>query len=89
VDEEHFDIISRLLDGDCHINETLIRHLADRLPANFGTTNIKSFASFLWSMLQHDPQKRKSAAELLYHPFLTEHVSEKGKHDGGMESSGQ
>jgi serine/threonine protein kinase len=61
----------------------------DRLPANFGATSIKTFASFLWPMLQQDPEKRKSAAELLHHPFLTEHVSEKGKNDGGMESSGQ
>ncbi|KAJ0422517.1 kinase-like domain-containing protein [Aspergillus carlsbadensis] len=58
IDEEHLHLISRLLGNDGRLNETFIRHLMDRLPAEFGAANVEAFAS-----------ERRSAARLLDHPF--------------------
>ncbi|KAL3443559.1 serine protein kinase [Aspergillus insuetus] len=87
IDEEHLDLISRLLGDKGDVDETLIHRLRDRRPSDFGTTNTQGLASFLWAMLQQDPQKRGSTAELLHQPFLTQQISENGKHDGEIASS--
>ncbi|KAL4778592.1 serine protein kinase [Aspergillus varians] len=74
IDEEHLGLISQLLGGGGHMNEAFVKHLTDRLPPDFGVGNIQNLASFLWLMLQQEPQKRISTAELLGHPFLTEEI---------------
>lgn len=45
-------------------------YVAERVPADFGTEDVKQLTSFLWSMLRQYRKDRKSAAELLNHPFL-------------------
>ncbi|KAJ5836243.1 hypothetical protein N7447_002269, partial [Penicillium robsamsonii] len=45
-------------------------HVGERLKSDFAAEITEQFASFLWSMLQQDPQSRLSASELLKHPFI-------------------
>lgn len=45
-------------------------YLSERLPPDFGAENIEQLTDFLWLMLQERPRDRKSATELLGHPFL-------------------
>ncbi|KAJ5360053.1 hypothetical protein N7517_009244 [Penicillium concentricum] len=45
-------------------------HVGERLRSDFDAETTGLFASFLWSMLQRDPQSRSSASELLRHPFM-------------------
>ncbi|KZF23983.1 serine protein kinase [Xylona heveae TC161] len=47
-------------------------YLSERLPPDFGAENLTQLTSFLWSMLQRDPQDRKTTTELLNDSFLTE-----------------
>lgn len=74
LDEEHLQLISQLLDGNGHMNETFVKHLTDRLPPDFGAQNIQHLASLLWLMLQQDPTKRTTTAKLLSHPFLVAEI---------------
>ncbi|KAL4733021.1 kinase-like domain-containing protein [Aspergillus similis] len=70
INEEHLGLISQMLNENGQMDEAFVKHLKDRLPPNFGARNIHCLASFLWSMLQQDPQKRMSTAELLSHLFF-------------------
>ncbi|CAG8019640.1 unnamed protein product [Penicillium nalgiovense] len=47
-------------------------YLGERLPPHFGANNADKLSSFLWSMLQQNPQDRSSMSDLLFHPFLSE-----------------
>ncbi|CAG8285764.1 unnamed protein product [Penicillium nalgiovense] len=47
-------------------------YLDERLPPHFGANNADKLSSFLWSMLQQNPQDRSSMSDLLFHPFLSE-----------------
>lgn len=47
-------------------------YLGERLPPDFVADNLEKLSSFLWSMLQHNPQDRITMTNLLFHPFLIE-----------------
>ncbi|KAF9890044.1 hypothetical protein FE257_006724 [Aspergillus nanangensis] len=74
IDEEHLYLLSQMLDGCDNMNETFVKHLTDRLAPEFGAENIQRLASLLSLMLQQDPKKRTSTAELLSHPFLVAEI---------------
>lgn len=68
VEHEHKTLIDMIID-DGSMYRGFAAYLMDRLPSDFGPENMRNLASFLESMLQRDPQSRKSAAVLLQHPF--------------------
>jgi serine/threonine-protein kinase SRPK3 len=70
IDKEHSFLIDKVLGKNGEMHERFTNHLKDRLPSDFGAENIQHLTSFLLSMLQRDPQKRKSTTELLNYPFL-------------------
>ncbi|CAI7641030.1 unnamed protein product [Penicillium glandicola] len=61
------DLVTQVT-GNGH--DSFVIHVGERLQSDFGAENTQQFASFLWPMLQQDPQSRSSASELLKHPFL-------------------
>ncbi|KAK9429959.1 kinase-like domain-containing protein [Lipomyces doorenjongii] len=65
INEMH-EILLHQIDNDHYFTT----YLSKRLPADFGVENTQQLASFLLSMLQRLPRERKSATELLVHPFL-------------------
>ncbi|KAJ5442249.1 hypothetical protein N7445_005256 [Penicillium cf. griseofulvum] len=61
------DLVTQVV-GNGYVNFAV--HVGERLESDFDGENTEQFAQFLWSMLQHDPQDRPSASELLKHLFL-------------------
>ncbi|ODH45502.1 CMGC/SRPK protein kinase [Paracoccidioides brasiliensis] len=70
IDEEHAYRISQLLGKNGQVHENFTKHLTDRLPYDFGAENVEHLASFLWLMLQQNPQRRMPTTKLLNHLFL-------------------
>ncbi|EDN03941.1 hypothetical protein I7I51_05199 [Histoplasma capsulatum] len=70
IDEEHAYRISQLLGKNGQGHENLTKHLTERLPYDFGAENVEHLASFLWLMLQQNPQRRMPTTKLLNHLFL-------------------
>lgn len=71
VDEEHSHLIKQILGENVPMDEASFKvYLSHRLPSEFGPRNAQQLASFLFSMLQLDLQRRKSTAEMLCEPSL-------------------
>ncbi|KAJ5690803.1 hypothetical protein N7462_005195 [Penicillium macrosclerotiorum] len=47
-------------------------HIRGKIPADFGQDESENLVDFLWAMLQECAEARKSAAELLNHPFIVD-----------------
>ena len=50
--------------------EEFARHVHEKVPSLFSSEEATQFVSFLWSMLQQDPQRRSCTSVLLNHLFL-------------------
>ena len=79
IDTEHNYLIDLVLGKSRPVDEsTLKEYVSQRLPSDFATFNALQLSSFLAEMLQFDPKRRRSTAELLRNPFLTDGSSHSG-----------
>lgn len=63
LDSEHKALIDKVHD-EREMLKIFTAFLKEKLASDFGTDNVGSLASFLMSMLQRDPQSRKSTTAL-------------------------
>ncbi|PLB46944.1 serine protein kinase [Aspergillus steynii IBT 23096] len=73
TDREHGMLIDKMMGHSPQMFEAFTFFLRERLRYNWGPMDVQQDpVSFICSMLQRDPQARKSTTELLQHPWMTE-----------------
>lgn len=76
IDREHGILIDKMMGHSPQMFEAFTFFLRERLRYNWGPMDVQQDpVSFICSMLQREPQARKSTTELLQHPWMTEEVA--------------